>query len=65
MKVGENMKENIKVKVISVFIDKITKKKQELNKELIVTKERYNEIKDFVEVIKDTKNNNRETESQN
>ena len=60
------MKENIKVKVISVFIDKITKKKQELNEELIVTKERYNEIKDFVEVIKETKNNkNRETESQN
>lgn len=60
------MKENIKVKVISVFIDKTTKKKQELNEELIVTKERYNEIKDFVEVIKETKNNNnRETESQN
>ncbi len=56
----------MKVKVISVFIDKKTKERYKLNSELNITKERYEEIKDFVEPIKDTKNNsNKETESQN
>ena len=46
----------MKVKVVSVFIDKYTKVKYELGDEIEVTKERYKEIKEFVEVIKPNKN---------
>ena len=45
----------MKVKVVSVFIDKYTKTKYKLGDEIEVTKERYKEIKEFVEVIKKSK----------
>ena len=54
----------MRVKVISVFVDKNTNQRYKLGEELTVTKERYEEIKDFVEVIKDSKIN-KETESHN
>lgn len=44
----------MKVKVISVFKDKNTKEVYKLNKELEVSKDRYEEIKDYVEVINST-----------
>ncbi len=50
------------VKVISIFVDKNTKQRYKLGEVLNVTKERYEEIKDFVEIVKDTKNN-KETEN--
>ncbi len=54
----------IKVKVISIFVDKITKVRYKLNSELTVAKERYEEIKDFVEVVDSKKtNSNHETEN--
>lgn len=53
----------IKVKVISVFRDKDTKEIYELNKELNVSKERYEEIKEYVEIINSSKkNDNQEAE---
>ncbi|MBQ8892560.1 MAG: hypothetical protein IJ068_06840 [Bacilli bacterium] len=53
----------VKVKVISVFKDKDTKEIYPLDKEMTVSKERYEEIKDYVEIIKTTKNdNNQEAE---
>lgn len=56
----------IKVRVNSVFIDKNTKERYKVDDELSISKERYNEIKEFVEIItkKDSKNNNG-TENQN
>ena len=42
----------MKVKVISVFRDKNTKEIYKVGRELEVSKERYNEIKPFVEKIK-------------
>lgn len=47
----------LKVKVISVFRDKDNPKERiPLNKELVVSKERYEQIKEYVEIIKDTAN---------
>jgi len=48
----------IKVKVISVFRDKNTKEIYKLNEELNVSKARYDEIKEYVEIIKETKKEN-------
>lgn len=45
----------MKVRVISIFVDKNTKERYKLNTELEVSKERYEEIKKYVEIIKDTK----------
>lgn len=44
----------MKVKVISVFKDKDTKEVYKLNTKLEVTKERYEEIKEYVEIINTT-----------
>lgn len=45
----------MKVKVISVFRDKnIKNKKYKLNEELEVSKERYEEIKEYVNIINST-----------
>ena len=44
----------MKVKVISVFKDKNTNEVYKLNKELEVSKERYEEIKEYVEIINST-----------
>ena len=40
------------VRVISVFIDKYTNKKYKLGDKFEVSKERYNEIKQYVEIVK-------------
>ena len=48
----------IKVKVISVFRDKNTNEIYKLNQELNVSKARYDEIKEYVEIIKETKKEN-------
>lgn len=45
----------MKVKVTSVFRDKYTFKIHKVGDELEVSKERYNEIKPYVEVIKKKK----------
>jgi hypothetical protein len=45
----------MKVKVISVFQDKYTNEKYKVGDELDVSKERYNEIKPYVEIIKKKK----------
>jgi hypothetical protein len=45
----------MKVKVISLFRDKYTGKYHKVGEELDVSKERYNEIKPYVEVIKKKK----------
>ena len=45
----------MKVKVISLFRDKYTGKYHKVGEELDVSKERYNEIKPYVEVIKNKK----------
>lgn len=45
----------MKVRVISVFIDKNTNEKYELGQELDVSKERYKEIQKYVEKIKTKK----------
>ncbi len=45
----------MKVKVISIFVDKNTKERYKLNQELEVSKERYEEIKNYVEIIKNAK----------
>lgn len=45
----------MKVKVVSVFRDKYTNETYELNDEIEVSKERYNEIKQYVEKIKTKK----------
>jgi hypothetical protein len=42
----------MKVKVVSVFRDKNTKEIYKVGKEIDVSKERYKEIKPFVEKIK-------------
>lgn len=47
----------MKVKVISVFKDKNTNEVYPLDKELEVSKERYEEIKEFVEIINPAKKN--------
>ena len=44
----------MKVRVISVFKDIYTNEVYKLNKELDVSKERYEEIKDYVEIINST-----------
>ena len=45
----------MKVKVISVFRDKYTKETYKVNQAIEVSKERYNEIKQYVEKIKTKK----------
>ena len=45
----------MKVAVISVFRDKYTNKKYKLGDKIEVSKERYNEIKQFVEIVKNKK----------
>lgn len=45
----------MKVKVISVFRDKYTKRTYKLGEKIEVSKERYNEIKQYVEIIKTKK----------
>ena len=45
----------MKVKVVSIFTDKYTKKTYELGDELNVPKERYKEIEPYVEIIKEKK----------
>ena len=45
----------MKVRVISVFVDKYTNEKYKLDKELDVSKERYKEIQQYVEKIKTKK----------
>ena len=45
----------MRVKVKSVFIDKNTNEKYKLNQELDVSKERYKEIKKYVEALKTKK----------
>jgi prefoldin subunit 5 len=42
----------MKVRVISIFRDKYTKKIHKINDELDVSKKRYEEIKQYVEKIK-------------
>ena len=56
----------MKVKVKSIFVDKKTKERYKLNQELNVSKERYNEIKEYVEIIKESttdKNNKQEVDN--
>lgn len=56
----------LKVKVISVFRDIDNPKERiPLNKELDVSKERYNQIKEYVEIIKDTTNKENKQEVEN
>ena len=45
----------MKVRVISVFIDKNTNEKYKLGQEFDVSKERYKEIQQYVEKIKTKK----------
>ena len=45
----------MKVKVVSIFTDKHTKKTYSVNDEIEVSKERYKEIKEYVEIVKDKK----------
>lgn len=45
----------MKVKVVSVFRDKHTNEIHKLNDEIEVSKERYDEVKQFVEKIKTKK----------
>ncbi len=45
----------MKVRVISVFIDKNTNERYKLGQELDVSKERYKEIQKYVEKIKTKK----------
>lgn len=45
----------MKVKVVNIFKDKNTKEIYKVNDIIEVSKERYNEIKDFVEIIKTKK----------
>lgn len=50
----------MKVKVINIFVDKSTKERYKIGKILVVSKERYEEIKDYVEVIKKEENDKME-----
>lgn len=45
----------MKVKVVSIFTDKYTKKTYSLGDEIEVSKERCKEIEQYVEIIKDKK----------
>lgn len=46
----------MKVKVISIFVDKNTNERYELNKVFDnISEERYEEIKEFVKIIENTK----------
>jgi hypothetical protein len=45
----------MKVKVVSVFKDKNTKEIYKVGRELEVSRERYKEIKDYVEIKKNKK----------
>lgn len=45
----------MKVKVVSIFTDKYTKKTYILGDKIEVSKERYNEIKQYVEISKENK----------
>ena len=45
----------MKVKVLSIFTDKYTKKTYSLGDKIEVTKDRYKEIKQYVEIIKTNK----------
>ena len=45
----------MKVKVVSIFRDKNTKKTYKLGDRIDVSKERYNEIGQYVEIIKEKK----------
>lgn len=56
----------IKVRVISVFRDKADPDEIiPLNKELELSKERYEELKEYVEIIKDATNKNNKQEVEN
>lgn len=46
----------ITVKVVSIFRDKDTNERYVKNKKLEVSKERYEEIKEFVKVLKEQEN---------
>lgn len=52
----------MKVKVISIFRDKSTNEVYKLNQTLKVSKERYEEIKEYVEIINESKENNDEVD---
>ena len=45
----------MKVRVVSIFTDKYTKKTYKLGDVIDVSKERYREIKQYVEIIKEKK----------
>lgn len=45
----------MKVKVKSVFVDKNTKERYKINYEFDVSKERYEEIKKYVEIVETKK----------
>lgn len=45
----------MKVKVISIFRDKYTNKVYKKNKILDINEKRYNEVKDYVKLINNTK----------
>ena len=49
----KNEEKNIKVKVIDIFRDKYTNQTYELNQELEADEKRFEEIKAYVEIIKD------------
>lgn len=55
----------IKVKVISIFKDINTNEVYKLNKELVVTKERYSEIKDYVKIIENKNEKKCQQEAEN
>lgn len=56
----------IKARVISVFRDKADPDEIiPLNKELELSKERYEELKEYVEIIKDATNKNNKQEVEN
>lgn len=45
----------MKVQVVSIFVDKYTKKTYKLGDKIEVSKERYKEIEQYVEIIKEKK----------
>lgn len=42
----------MQVRIRSIFVDKNTKKRYKLNKIIEVSKERFKEIKEYVEIVK-------------
>lgn len=55
----------MKVKVISIFKDKNTKEVYTLNQELEVSRKRFEEIKDYVDIVNSTKKNKKSNEREN